>query len=163
MKEQASTIVFARQINEKFTESLLIKEVIEVAKSACKDALAFLKAFSENEYTMRGLKSDLIKPEKASTIVRKLEMTSDERQQMRVLIDQDIRRDRNTELVREKRREEGVKPRQEYEKVRKAKVDDKLDVLRMAIVENPNASNSQLSNITGIPRTTVIRLKKRIT
>ncbi|MBS7531865.1 AsnC family protein [Hazenella sp. IB182353] len=163
VKEQASTIVFARQINEKFTESLLIKEVIEVAKSACKDALAFLKAFSENEYTMRGLKSDLIKPEKASTIVRKLEMTSDEGQQMRVLIDQDIRRDRNTELVREKRREEGVKPRQEYEKVRKAKVDDKLDVLRMAIVENPNASNSQLSNITGIPRTTVIRLKKRIT
>ncbi|MBD1373962.1 hypothetical protein IC620_16590 [Hazenella sp. IB182357] len=157
MKEQASTIVFARQINEKFTESLMIKEVTEVAKSACKDALAFLKAFADNDYTMRGLKSDLIKPEKASTIVKKLDMTSDEREKMRVLIDQDIRRDRNTELVREKR---GSVTKEEYLLNEQAETNAKLELIRKAVDENPTASIRKLADITGLSKSAVQRLKK---
>ncbi|RAL21958.1 AsnC family protein [Thermoflavimicrobium daqui] len=78
VKTQAATIVFARQINEKFTEPLLKKEVDVTAKSAYDDATKFLKAFAENNYRMRGLASDLVKPEKSSTIIEKLNITEEE-------------------------------------------------------------------------------------
>ncbi|MBD1373979.1 AsnC family protein, partial [Hazenella sp. IB182357] len=162
VKEQKSTIVFARQLNEKFNEPLLIKEVQETAKSAHKDASTFFKAFSDNKYTMYGLARDLIKPEKASTIIRKLDISSEERQQMRFLIDDVIRQNRNTELVREKRREAGVKSRTEYEANERAKTQSKVDLLHEAIETNPTASIRKLAEITGFSKSVVQRLKSQL-
>lgn len=159
LKNQAGTVTFARQINEKFTEPLLKKEVDTTAKSGYDDAAAFLKEFAENDYKIRGLPSDLVKPEKASTIIKKLEITSEEMEHFRVLIDQDIRRKRNTEYQRKKR---GSVTREEYLSKEEEKKEDKFNLLKKALKEDPQASIRKLAEMTGLSKSVVQRLKSEL-
>ncbi|MCS1352791.1 AsnC family protein [Mechercharimyces sp. CAU 1602] len=159
LKEQKSTIVFARQANERFKEPLLIKELESVAKSACKDALDFLKAFKANEYKMIGLPSNLIKPEKASTIIRKLDITDEEIEHMRVLINRETKRKRNTEYVRDKR---GSITQEEHIKNKRQKVDEKIGQLRELLESSPDMTNRMLAEELQVTVRRVQQLKKEI-
>lgn len=162
VKSQAATIVFARQINEKFSEPLLKREVDTAAKSAYHDAAAFLKDFAENDYKMLGLPSSLIKPEKSSTIIDKLDITSEEMEHFRVLIDRSIKQRRNAEYQREKRRSKGVKEREEYIAQEKAKTDNKLEELRSLLQSNEGLTNKVLAERLGVSIRRIQQLKKEL-
>jgi hypothetical protein len=162
VKTQVATIVFAKQVNERFTEPLLVKEVETVAKSAYDDANKFLQAFAENDYKMRGLPSGLIKPEKASTIIEKLEITSEEMEHFRVLIDKGIKRKRNTIYQKEKRRLNGVQAREEYIAQEKEKTNDKLEQLKQLLEENPKIKQKELAERLGVSDRYIRKLKKQL-
>lgn len=157
LKNQAGTITFARQINEKFREPLLKKEVETAAKSAYEDASAFLKAFAENDYKVRGLPSDLVKPEKASTIIRKLDITREEMQHFRVLIGKEVKRKRNTEYQRQKR---GSVTREEYIAKEKKKTDSKLNELKKLLSQG--LTNKELAKELNLSVRRVQQLKKEL-
>ncbi|MDQ0418763.1 hypothetical protein J2Z48_002967 [Croceifilum oryzae] len=158
LKNQKGTLTFTRQINERFTEPLLVKEVTETVKSAYEDAAAFLKAFAENEYQVRGLPSKLIKPEMSSTIIRKLDITSDEMEHFRVLIGRVIKRQRNTGYQREKR---GSTTREEYVTKERQKTESKLEDLQK-LLEIGNFTNKELAEKLGVTVRRVQQLKKEL-
>ncbi|SFX79390.1 hypothetical protein SAMN04487866_12618 [Thermoactinomyces sp. DSM 45891] len=163
LKDEECTVTFARNINQKFhdPEENLV-EVERTAKSGYEDAIQFLKEFGKNDYKMMGLDRYLVKPEKSSTIIEKLNITSEEMEHFRVLIGREVKRQRNTDYQREKRRLDGAVDREEYLQSTRKKVDEKLECLELAIKEHPEASNAELSRITKIPRSTIIRLKKQL-
>lgn len=60
------------------------------------------------------------------------------------------------------RREKGIRPMEEYNAERKEKQQSKAQILQQAIKEHPNYSVRELAEYTGIPRSTVQRLKNQL-
>ena len=66
------------------------------------------------------------------------------------------------EAVRVYRRKKGVKSREEYRQAEREKVDPKLETLKAAMEENPGLSVRKLAEKTGLPKSTVQRLKAQL-
>ncbi|MBY0328936.1 primase C-terminal domain-containing protein, partial [Patescibacteria group bacterium] len=160
VKTQASTMVFCRQLNEKLNDPLLVKEIEKIVKSAYSDATEFLTAFAENEMKMRGLPNNLIKPMKASTVIKKLAITREEMKEMRTLIDGTVRKERDTERKREKRREQGMQERAEYLQSEEDKTTEKVEQLRKYIEENPKVTRKILADKLNVSVYRVDQLKR---
>lgn len=62
----------------------------------------------------------------------------------------------------EERRKKGIKSMEEYNKKRKEKQQGKAAILQQAIKEHPSYSVRELSELTGIPRSTIQRLKNQV-
>jgi hypothetical protein len=120
-------------------------EINATIKSACNDAIEFMEAFAANEFSMRGLPRTLIKPMKNETVIDKLNITEAEMKAMRTIIDATVKRERNTESKRNKRRKTGIKERQEYLAEQKENTESKLWELEMALERVPNATQRQLA------------------
>ncbi len=161
-KTQAGTLLFARQANERFAEPLPIGELERAVKSGYKDAAAFFLAFKENEYTMKGLPWNLIKPKKSTTVINELGITPEEMEQMDTLISAPVRRKRNTGRKREARRSAGVQPRERYLADQQEQTEDKLWLLRKAIDTHPNAKGKELAAMLGISAARVSQLKRKL-
>lgn len=108
------------QLDDKFYTQQNKNTLRRTVKSACDNADAFWKAYQDNGFKMPGLPSNLVKPKKASTIIKQHDITAEEMQELDVLFDEAEKLRRKYE----KRREKGMKTMDQYNKERAAKVDD---------------------------------------
>ena len=145
-------------LNNEFTCPLSEKEVIKATKSAEKawEAKSNAKADkTAKELGYAGAGYNL----KNETIINWLQITEEEQTYMSTIIGRGEKRRRkrirDKEYQREKREAEGVINRQEA-------VDGRIEKIRKAIAETPEINNVQLAKQTGIPRSTVVRLRKTI-
>jgi hypothetical protein len=129
------------QIYSRTDKPMKKSEINATIKSACDDAIEFMEAFAANEFSMRGLPRTLIKPMKNETVIDKLNITDDEVKQMRTIITAEEGYSRKVQ----KRRESGIKERQEYLAEQKEQTEDKLWELEMALERLPNATQRQLA------------------
>ena len=94
------------------------------------------------------------------TIIDWLEITPEEQRHLSSIIDKDEKRRRNTEAKRMKRREEGVRPIQEYIEERKQKVLSNAEQLKILMEENPSWTNAQLAVAMNTTVRSIQRWKK---
>jgi hypothetical protein len=150
------------QIYSRTDKPMKKSEINATIKSACDDAIEFMEAFTANEFSMRGLPRTLIKPMKNETVIDKLGITADEMKAMRTIISATVKRERNTESKRNKRREIGMRPMAEYNEERKEQMEDKLWQLQQAIERYPNLSNRKLAALLAVSEGYIRKLKKKI-
>ncbi|MED2749002.1 AsnC family protein [Bacillus thuringiensis] len=158
VKHQGATVEMTLQLNDRFTDPQKTREVERTAKDAYKDAITFFDAYAKNDFEMKGLPRNLIKPMKNTTVMDKLNLnlTQDEIEHLTTLISKGEKQRRNTNYQKEKRRKKGVKPREKYLE----KKIDKLEIMRKAKKKHPEASVRQLVEITGLTKSTIARLSK---
>jgi hypothetical protein len=146
-------------LNLQFTEPLSLKEVERATRSAEKawkarsneeaNRIAIEKGYPGAGYNISNKK-----------LISWLDITEEEQRHLTTIIGPKEKRRRNTEYQRQKRREQGVKSREEYLQQEKEKTMDKLAILRDVIKKNPNASIRELAELTGFSKSSVQRLKK---
>ncbi|WP_240514809.1 AsnC family protein, partial [Bacillus cereus] len=127
VKHQGATVDMTLQLNDRFTEPQKTREVERTSKDAYKDAITFFDAYVKNDFEMQGLPRNLIKPMKNTTVMDKLNLnlTQDEIEHLTTLIGSGEKYRRKVS----KRREKGVKPREEYIAATK-KYEDETDKKR---------------------------------
>jgi hypothetical protein len=146
------------QIYSRTAQPMKKSEINATIKSACNDATEFMEAFAANEFSMRGLPRTLIKPMKNETVIEKLNITDDEVKQMRTIITAEESYSRKVQ----KRRESGIKKRQEYLAEQKEQTEDKLWQLQRALEIIPNANQRELAEYLGWGQATVNRHMRKL-
>lgn len=91
-------------------------------------------------------------------LIEWLHITADEMKHLQTIIDGTEKRRRNTLAKEKARRAAGVIPRAEYIQ----KKLDKIDILDEALTMYPDASIRRLVKLTGIPRSTIQRLRAEL-
>ncbi|WP_420975063.1 hypothetical protein [Bacillus thuringiensis] len=88
VKHQGATVEMTLQLNDRFTDPQKTREVERTAKDAYKDAITFFDAYVKNDFEMKGLPRNLIKPMKNKTVMDKLNLnlTQDEIEHLTTLI-----------------------------------------------------------------------------
>lgn len=92
---------------------------------------------------------------KNKQLISWLQITEDEQQHLSTIIDTKEKRRRDRRAKEQKRREDGIESRE-------TTINRKLEVVRKALKAQPDLNNVQLSKVTGIPRSTIVRLKKKL-
>ena len=140
-----------------FKHPLPDREVIRATKSAEKAWSAKSNAKADavaKELGFKGAGYNL----KNETIIQWLEITPEEQEHMSTIISASEKRRRKRKRDRlyqqEKRKEKGIKNRQQA-------VEDRVNIIIDLITDNPTISNVQIAKRTGIPRSTVVRLRKQ--
>ncbi|MEW4153962.1 hypothetical protein Q0N88_29695 [Bacillus thuringiensis] len=174
------------QLNDRFTDPQKTREVERTARDAYKDAITFFDAYAKNDFEMKGLPRNLIKPMKNTTVMDKLNLnlTQDEVEHLTTLISKDEKQRRNTNYQKEKRRGQGIKSREEYiattkkyegetdkkraqrksltrEKYLERK-EDKITQLKSELKNNPQATNKELATIVQTSVRQIQRYKKEL-
>ncbi|MFB9757557.1 AsnC family protein [Ectobacillus funiculus] len=137
-------------------------EINATIKSACNDATEFMESFSANEFSMRGLSRTLIKPMKNDTVIDKLHITEAEMKAMRTIIGATVKRERNTESTRNKRREAGMRPMAEYNAERKEQAENMLWQLQQAIERHPGKKQKEYAEMLGVTPMRISQLTKKL-
>lgn len=145
------------ELNRMFVHPLTDTEVTRATKSAEKawearsnadaNKIAVEKGYPGAGYNISNKK-----------LIDWLDIDRDEMRELQTIIDTNEKRNRNTANKMKKRRAQGIKPREEYLKQK----DDKMDVIKSVLADNPNLSIRKIVEQTGIPRSTIARLKKLI-
>lgn len=148
-------------LNSEFVNPLPEREVISATKSAEK-AWAAKSDAKANEIAKAlkypGAGYNLSN----STIIDWLHITPEEEKHLSSIIGKGEKRRRNTEARRQKRREEGMRPMEEYNQERKQKVESKVEILLRLMEENPQWSNVRLSKEMGVSEGYIRKLKKTL-
>lgn len=171
-KDPGTALQHTLEFNQRFTHPLSKNEVIRATTSAQK---AF-EAKSDKEANDRA--KEMGYPGAGYRISNRkiidwLEISLDEQKHMKTIIGtkEKNRRKRaayhanpepKKEAVRVYRRKKGVKSREEYRQAEREKVDPKLETLKAAMEENPGLSVRKLAEKTGLPKSTVQRLKAQL-
>lgn len=113
-KDEGAVLTAAFQINDLFDDPQTSKIVERTARNAYKDGRAFWDAFVKNEYSVKGLPRDLVKPKQTRTLIKQHSITLDEQQELSTLISKEVRDERQREAITDKRRAQGVRPMSEY-------------------------------------------------
>ncbi|PGS83951.1 replication protein [Bacillus cereus] len=186
VKHQGATVDMTLQLNDRFADPQKTREVERTAKDAYKDAIAFFDAYAKNEFEMKGLPRNLIKPMKNTTVMDKLNLnlTQDEIEHLTTIIDSAEKYKRKVS----RRREQGVKPREEYIATTKKyedetdkkraqrksvireeylersteKTNNQLKRLKEILDRTPNITNKELSRIIGLSIRQIQRHKKKM-
>lgn len=144
---------------DKVTDSWIRKTV----KSAYKDAEGFFNHFKANGYRVVYQTADgVIKPYKTDNIIKLLNITEEEQRAMSTLRSERIAKEQHAEYMRNKRRSEGVRPMQEYQKARKDAKQAKIDELRQLLKDNPGMTKTELAKALNIGRTHLYNLLKEL-
>ena len=157
LNDPAEALQQTLEFNSMFTHPLSVKEVTKATKSAEKayearsndeaNRIAREKGYPGAGYNISNKR-----------LIEWLDITPLEMQSLKTIIDGTEKRRRNTLAKREKRRAEGVIPREEYLQQKRTKI----DILDEALTINPNASVRELVKLTGIARSTIQRLKAEL-
>jgi hypothetical protein len=133
--------------------------------SAYKDAMKYFEHYKDNNYQLfYGTNDGIIKPYKTSNLIEKLNITLQEQQELSVLCNESIKRDKRNqqelERIEAKRREQGMKSMDDYNTTRQAKKDKlKADVLKL---KERGLSNGAISEKLEISKRHVRRLIKEV-
>ncbi|BDG45437.1 hypothetical protein [Saccharococcus caldoxylosilyticus] len=100
------------------------------------------------------------KPYSDPWIIDKFQLTPEELEKLTIIKSDEKRLEIDRERKMRKRREQGVKPREQYEVERQAQQAEKLAILRRALEITPNATNKQLADALGLSVRQIQRLKK---
>ncbi|MBO1005761.1 replication protein [Pseudogracilibacillus auburnensis] len=148
-------------LNLQFTSPLSLKEVERATRSAEKawearnneeaNKIAIEKGYPGAGYNVSNKK-----------LIEWLDVTDGEQQHLTTIIGPNEKRKRKKVANMEMRREQGVKPREEYLKEQQEKTDDNLSLLRQLMKESPDASNYKLAALMGISESYVRKLKLSI-
>ena len=105
VKHQGATVEMTLRLNDRFTDPQKTREVERTAKDAYKDAITFFDAYVKNDFEMKRLPRNLIKPMKNTTVIDKLNLnlTQDEIEHLTTLISKSEKQRRDTVKKREKR------------------------------------------------------------
>jgi hypothetical protein len=149
-------------------------------KEAYKATWAFYQSFKRvpgDEYTKRELDSRVKSSERnwnlwvldhesapynftPEWIIEKLNINRTEQKKMITIIDGQEKQRRNTEYVRETRRANGVKERNEYNEEQQNQTQQRIEELKQAMEEYPSYSNRKLAKHLGISESRVRKLKQ---
>lgn len=159
LKNKEQTIAFSYQLNDRFTDPQKKNEVNRTAGNAYDDAMKFFDEFVKRGCKMWYKHGDGIKrPMKNPTVIEELEITEAEMKQLGTIITAEVKYSRKVA----KRREQGVKPREEYDKQRNEQKEDKLWQLEQVMKRHPEWTNKQLVDHLGWSLRTVQYYKKKI-
>lgn len=151
------------RIKSRTDKPLSKNELKRTFKSAYKDAEAFYNHFKANGYQVINKQNDGIKkPYKTSNLIKMLEITEEEQQQLKNIISSDVKRGRETERKRQERRSAGMGTNEEYQEKRKVTQQERINQLRELLLKNPELNNAELSRVLGVSVRTVQRLSKHI-
>ncbi|WP_019244560.1 MULTISPECIES: AsnC family protein [Bacillus] len=160
-KDLVEALNQTKLLNSQFTKPLTSKEVERATKSAEKayearsnkeaNELAISKGYPGAGYNLKN-----------TTIIKWLDITSDEMVHLNTIIDTKEKGRRKTIANRKMRREQGVKPREEYLKDKQKETNEKKFIIKEALDADPNLSIRKLAEITGLSKSAVQRLKKQI-
>ena len=141
-------------LNSEFRDPLPESEVIRATKSAEKawaaksndkaDAAAKALGYPGAGYRLKN-----------STIIDWLDISPQEQSQLSTIIGAQEKRKRNAEAKMKARRAQGVKPREEY----LSEAEQKRQLIRIAIEENPGLSIRALATKTGFAKSAIQRVK----
>lgn len=145
-------------LNSEFIKPLPQKEVINATKCAQKaweaksnekaNELAKAMGYPGAGYNLKN-----------SKIIEWLDITPEEQTHMSTIIGSQEKRRRNTAAKMESRRAQGVQPREVY----LSEAEQKRNIIRKAIKENPTMSIRALAQLTGQSRSAVQRVKAEVT
>ncbi len=148
-------------LNLQFSAPLTLREVERATRSAEKawearsneeaNKLAIEKGYPGAGYNISNKK-----------LISWLDITSDEMTHLTTIIDGVEKNKRKRIANMEMRREQGVKPREEYLKEQQAKTDNQLTNLQQALQENPKAKRKDLAAILGVSVFRIDQLKRQL-
>lgn len=151
------------EIYSKKDKPMSNREFERTVKSAYKDAEAFFKHYKDNGYTVvYGHLDGIKKPYKTKNMIKKLNITLEEQEDMRTLRNPEIAKKQHASYMRNKRRGEGSKPREEYIQSKQDEKSARVAKLAELLEENPNATQRELADMMGVSPMTVNRLIKVI-
>lgn len=148
-------------LNLQFTAPLPLREVERATDSAEKawearnneeaNRIAIEKGYPGAGYNISNKK-----------LINWLEISEEEQAQLQTIIDVLEKNRRKRIANMEMRREQGVKPREEYLKQEQKKTKDKLVLLRAEIRKNPDIKNKELAELLGVSLPYVKKLKAKL-
>jgi hypothetical protein len=147
--------------NLEFREPLTLQEVERATKSAEKaweaknnveaNRIAIEKGYPGAGYNISNKK-----------LIQWLDITSDEMAHLKTIIDTKEKNCRKRIANTKRRREEGVKPREQYIKEQHDKTDANLVKLRTLLEDQPNLKKTELASVLGVSRVHLYRLLKQV-
>ncbi|MDQ0257947.1 hypothetical protein J2S74_005410 [Evansella vedderi] len=147
--------------NLQFSAPLPLKEVERATRSAEKawiakndkkaNELAIEKGYPGAGYNISNKK-----------LISWLDITDDEMEHLQTIIGANEKKRRKRIANMEKRREEGMKPREEYLQEQRDKTQDKLFLLQQALKRYPNATQKELAEKLGVDRSYIAKLKRKL-
>ncbi|EOQ05348.1 hypothetical protein [Bacillus cereus] len=164
VKQQNATVEMAIQLNDRFRDPQSHKEVRRTATRAYKDAIIFFDALADSKFKMDKLPKGLIKPMKNVTVLEKLNvtLTQEEKEHMSTLLDKEENQRRDTVRKRVKRREQGVKSREEYLSKSTEQTNKQLKRLRELLEKNPTAKKTELAKMLNVSRNHLYRMLRNL-
>src|SRR5690606_13943871 len=120
----------------------------KTVRSAYKDAEGFFNHFKANGYRVVYQTADgVIKPYKTENIIKMLNITEEEQRALSTLRNAKIAKEQHAEYMRNKRRNEGVRPAKEYNKQRKQR---KQTIKQIAIeLRKQGKTHKEIAELTG--------------
>ncbi|WP_246197389.1 replication protein [Cytobacillus depressus] len=147
--------------NSTFNDPLPESEIIRATKSAEKAWMDRNDPKANEEAIAKGYPGAGYNL-KNETIIQKLDITPEEQQHLRTIIDADekLRRKRNRDK-RAYREKNGSVSRKEYITEQQEKTKDKLWQLKAALKRHPASNNVKLANLLGVSEGYIRKLKKK--
>src|SRR5690606_15173014 len=126
----------------------------KTVRSAYKDAEGFFNHFKANGYRVVYQTADgVIKPYKTDNIIKMLNITEEEQRALSTLRNAKIAKEQHAEYMRNKRRSEGVRPRQEYENERKQRKEMLMQQIKA--LKEQGLTHKEVAEKLGISRSRV--------
>ena len=150
-----------KELNETFTSPLQEKELKTATKSAEKAYEARSNKEANEQAIKRGYPGAGYNISNAK-LISWLDITQDEMVHLETIINPAEKRRRELKRKEEQRREAGMRTMEQKIADDKAAVIEKVEIIRKAMNENPELSVRKLVEVTGIPKSTIQRLKKLI-
>lgn len=148
-------------LNDTFTKPLPESELRRATKSAEKayeaksdkaaNEIAIKKGYPGAGYNISNAK-----------LIQWLDITQDEMEHMSTIINPKEKRRRDLKAKEQKRREEGIRTKEQKAEDDRKAVLAKVEVIRSILAEKPNLSVRALAKESGIPKSTVGRLMKML-
>jgi hypothetical protein len=163
LKNKEATLEFADQLNMRLTDPQKNKELRRTAGNAYDDAMKFFDEFQKRDFKMWYQQMDGIKrPMKNVTIIEELDITAEEMKHLTTIIDGLEKQARDTFRKRTKRRDEGVKKREDYLKEQHNTTNSKLTLLQELLQKEPNSTNKSLAEAMNVSVRYIQKLKKQL-
>lgn len=138
------------------------KEFTTTVKSAYKGASEFFEWYKANGYKMKyELNDGIIKPYKTSNIITMLDITKEEQKELKTLISDEVKAERERQRQTNIRRSKGMKRMSEYQQQRKSSQVKRVEKLTHLMGANPDMTQKELANELGVARMTVSRWIKQ--
>lgn len=163
LQKAVKTFAGAYTTDAKQSRYLNAQEIERTAKSAYEDGIAFKNYLVANGYKIRYMQGDgIVKPMNTANLIEKLSVTVAEQTQLKSIVNESIAYDRKKQRMAEKRRAEGVQTMDEYQQQRATGKAAKVQKLAELMASNPNATQRELAELTGMSLTTVNRYLKEL-